>query len=230
MWTTVTIIVVVGLVVSIGLGILRRGELDLLGSRLERSRARQSVILVESTGDLIVMAVGPADRREVRTMNISSQVVQDASRGAQQVSQPAVSHAGDQIAYFTTRDGIVELDVSEVGGASRTLIPASEFSQLARKEHLEELTICPWSRLSWSKEDRYLALYGCTDSESLVIVKELTSDNTLTLHLTKADRGHTRTLLWVNDAELAVVQPEEKYDTVWIVNVVSWEKERVFGP
>ena len=230
LWTALVILVVTGIVISLLIGLVGDKEFTQLRERVGLKQERQSVTLVEVDDDLILMAVGPPDNQEVRTMDVETHVVQDASRGARQVTQPRTSHSGEQVAYFTVRDGTIELDVSSLEGTSKTLISASEFASLADKKDLDDLAVCPWSQLSWSREGRYLAFFGCTDSASLVLVTEVVTGITSPLETTRAAGEHSRTLLWLSDTELALTQPEETYDTVWTVNVESREKAKVFGP
>ena len=210
-WTMMAIIVGIGVVISVALGLLGQiGGLDQLGWSLRIGSGGESVVLVESRGDLIVMKVDRAGYEELRVLNVTSGMIEDVSHGAQQAREPALSHSGELIAYFTLRDQRTELDISEVGGTSRTLIPASEFTLLAHQKDLAELHVCPWTDIWWSRGDRYIAFFICSDAYSLVTVKDRDAGDLFTLDSTQATGEQPRTLLWLSDTEIAVVQPEKE--------------------
>lgn len=175
------------------------------------------------------MMINSGDRQEVRILNTDTYVVEDASRGMSNASQPALSSSGTKLAYLIQRRGSAEIDIYELGGTSTTLIPAKELSLLAEQMGFEELAICPWSSLGWSKADRYLAFFICVDDFSLLAAKDLSQDKTITLDFTKANKTYERTFSWISGKQLAVVQPDKSHDTVWIVDIESHQRQKVFG-
>jgi hypothetical protein len=229
-WTAVAILIVTGIVLSVIVGVLQRGGLDRLEEVVGLGSQIQSVTLVESNNAMFVMSTSRDGHDEIRLMNVRTHQIEDVSRGAEHATQPALSHSGEQIAHFTLRNEKLDLDVAMVGGNSLILIPSGGLLTLGTQKALADLQACSWSRIWWSRSDTYLAFFACTDSASLVAVKDLVQGEFFVLDSTYADTQAPRTLLWLSDNELAVVQPEGSFDTVWLIDVASGQKQQVFGP
>lgn len=230
-WTVLAIIVGIGIVISFTFGFLGQpGKLNRLVPNLGLSNGRESVILVESGEDLLVMTIDRGNYEELRVLNVTSGMIEDVSHGVQQTRAPALSQSGELVAFFTVRNQRTELDISEIGGSSHNLISTIGLSALAQQKGLTELEICPWTNVWWSKDDRYLAFFSCSEACSLVTVKDRDSGDLFSIDSTETSDDQPRTLLWLSSTEIAVVQPQKEYDTVWIIDVVSLDKRQVYGP
>jgi hypothetical protein len=229
-WTTIGVLVVMGVVISIVLGLFQQIDGFDMRQVIGRPGPEQSVVLIGSRNRLLLMSINIRGRYDVRALDIPSGVVQDVSRGAQQATQPALSHSGQLVAYFVVRGDKLDLDLAEISGQTRALIPSSEVSALAQNKNFKDLRVCPWSQIWWSERDTYLAFFICSDQDSLVAVKNRDTNELLPLDSTRVAAENPRTLTWVSDTALAVVQSEEGLDAVWIIDIASGQKHRAFGP
>lgn len=229
-WTTIGVLVVMGIVIAIVLGLLQQIDGLSLRQVIGGAGREQSVVLTESRDGLLLMSVNHRGRHEVRVVDVATSLVEDVSRGAQQALQPALSHSGELIAYFVLRGDKLDLDIAEVNGGVRTLIPSSQISALAPDTNLEDLQVCAWSPVWWSERDTYLAFFICSDQDSLVAVKNRDTSELLPLDSTQVAAENPRTLAWVSDTALAIVQSEEGLDAVWIIDISSGQKHRAYGP
>jgi hypothetical protein len=230
-WTVVTALVVLVVAGSIAMGVWGGGRgLKGLRAQLGIGDGRTFVALVESREGLVVMMVGREGFEEVRALEVPSWDVRDVSRGARPARGPVLSPSGERIVFFATRREDTEVKVSEVGGGARTLVSASELAWVGDRADLAEFHVCPWSGLAWSRDDRYVAFYGCSETESIIVVKDRTTRDLVVLASTKVSVEEPRTLAWVSDRELVFVRPEDGSDTVWKIDVISLDRRKVYGP
>jgi len=230
-WTVIVLLLVLGVISSIGLGILRHGgSLNQLGQTLKVINSRDSVVLVESQGDIIIMTVERGQYRELRVVNTTSGTIEDVSRGTRSIKSPALSHYGKLIAYFILDNQMTELVIAQIGGNADTLVSNDQFSELGKQQSMEDLHICEWSETWWSEGDGHLAFFGCSDKNSLIIVQSSSGGDPLPLSATKVESDSPRTLVWLSDTILAYVQPEKDIDKVWTIDISTSQKQQIFGP
>ncbi|MBN1934716.1 MAG: hypothetical protein JW934_08615 [Anaerolineae bacterium] len=224
----IIIIIVVPLIIGLGQKLKWWANLSLLKVSTE---PEQAVYIAGRSESGILMTIDNRGVREVALVISDTWHIENLSQGITYQAEPVISPKGDRVVFIGGEDSAREIKIVPRKGTVYTIVKDQDVKEKGNGD-IPDLHICTEHGLKWSPNGKLLAFFACKENISVLMIREVDTQELKMIPNTRNESERTRTFAWLDDKRIVFSeQASPKADVVFVIDIDGNNKTQIlFSP